>query len=202
MAEEQEKSVYHDLDLFGNENTDGSPKYYLEEDAVKNALTSWIGSKKGDYIHNPEIGGILDRFLFKPMNNQIASRMAFTLQNAIINEFVPEITLEELSVIPNYENRLWEIYLKYINPFSNQTESLTIYTKDLTAKESLDYISVLYVGNNLYSFCEIKLPGMSNARILYNEDREKYVWDQYELTNFNSDDPRYEDILILVNGGV
>lgn len=200
MATEQEKSVYMDLDVFGNENPDGSPKHYYDEDAIKNAFTSWIGSKKGDYIRRPEIGGIIDRLLFKTMDDRTAALMSFAIQNAILNEFVPELELKELSVNPDYQNRLWEIYIKYGNPLSNNTESIAIYTKDLSNRESIDYVSVTYTGNNLYNFCETKLPSMSGILVVYDDNREKWVWGQYELTNFSSTDSRYSDILTLVNG--
>jgi len=201
MAEEQEKNVYHDVDVYGNENSDGTPKYHFDEEAIKNALSNWIGAKKGDYIRNPELGGVIDRFLFKTMNGKNSALLSFTLQNAIINEFAPELTLLALDVIPNYEQRFWEIHIKYKSSFSGQTESIVIYTKDLSDKESLDYVSVEYTGNNLYSFCETKLPSMGNELIVYNEDREKWVWGQYSLDSFDSTtDSRAEDILELVNG--
>ncbi len=200
MPEEQEKNVAHDIDVFGNENADGTPKYYLEEEAINSAFTAWLGAKRGDFIRRPMLGGLLDTLLFKGLNQRTGSQIAFTIQNAIANEFIPEITLVDLSVTPDYENRLWKIDIKYKNPFSNQVESIAIYTKDLSSKESFDYVSIEYIGNNLYAFCETKLPSMGNELIVYNEDREKWIWGQYELTNFDSDDPRYNDILTLVNG--
>jgi len=200
MAEEQERKTFMDVDVYGNENSDGSPKQYFDEQAINNAFISWIGSKKGDYIRRPELGGVIDRLLFKNMDPSTAAKMTFAIQNAVINEFTPELTLEELSVNPDYINRMWKIDIKYRNTFSNRTESIAIYTKDLSLKESFDYISVEYIGNNLYSFCETKLASMSGQLIIYNDERSKWEWGQYSLDNFSTSDSRYSDILTLVNG--
>lgn len=201
MAEEQEKSVYHDINVYGNENPDGTPEYHLDEEAINNALSLWLSSKKGDFIKRPELGGIIDRLLFKQMNIETQAKMSFAIQNAINNQFAPALKLEGLQVNPNYEQRFWEVSIKYRNPFSNETESIIIYTKDLSDKESFDYISVEYTGTNLYNFCSTKLPSMTGKLITYNSDRAKYVWGQYELTNLTTADSQYDNIIDLVNSG-
>ena len=197
---EQETTVYHDIDVFGDENLDGTPKYYFDEEAINNALKLWLSSKKGDFLRRPELGGIVDRLLFKQMSPEQGAKMSFIIQNAINNQFAPTLKLEKLEVNPNYEQRYWEILIQYRNPFSNKTESIAIYTKDLSAKESLDYVTVEYTGTNLYNFCSTKLPSMTGILILYNDVRGTWVWGQYELTNFTISDSRYSDIIDLVNG--
>ena len=39
-----------DLDIYGNDRTDGNPIVHYNEDAVKNALILWLTSKKGDFL--------------------------------------------------------------------------------------------------------------------------------------------------------
>ena len=197
----QEQAVQMDIDVYGEENPDGTGKEYYDDQATSNAIISWLTSRKGDYLRNPGAGGIIDRLLFKPMNGQTAQLMSFTIQNAFANEFSPEVKLQKLAVIPNYELRYWEIEIQYENPFNKKVNSVNVYTKDLSVKDSYDYIDVDYIGDNLYEFCETKLPGMNGEFIVYSSLEESWLWGRYKLSNFSASDTRYSDILTLVNGG-
>jgi len=196
MADIQEQSVVMDIDLYGNENRDGTAKEYLDNEAVKTAFTLWLTSKKGEFIRQPTYGGVFDSILFKQMSEEKAEMIAFSIRTAVTNFFSPSIRLLELGVTPNYEQRYWEIYIKYENPFDNQVQSVTIYTKDLSAKDSVDYIQIDYIGDNLYNFCVIKKPSMGGQLLKYDSVKLAWLWDRYLFSSFNiNTDPRAADIV-------
>ena len=57
-------ALYTDIDIFGREYTNGTPYEFFDEDAIKNALTLWLSSKKREFLNEPDRGVILDRALF------------------------------------------------------------------------------------------------------------------------------------------
>ena len=195
-----EKKVYHDIDVYGNETQSGQPIEYFDEEAIKNALILYLTSSKGDYIRNPKAGGVLKTLLFKQMNDQKAQTIAFTIQNAIKNEFTPGISLVDLQVTPNYADRLWEIYIEYKSEFTKKIQTLTIYTDDLSISDSTDYIEIDYMGDNLYQFCVTKKPGMTGYLLKYNSTDEKWYWNRFWFSAFQGEsDPRYSDIIEICN---
>ena len=200
MADVQEQKIYQDLDVFGNENSDGTAKLYLDNEAIKMAFTLWLTSKRGDFLRQPTLGGVFDTLLFKQMSEEKAQMIHFSIKNAINNSFSPTIKLLDLQITPNYEQRYWEIYIKYENPFDRQIESVTIYTKDTIASTSIEYIEIDYVGNNLYNFCEIKIPSMEGQMLLYDTVKLVWMWGRYLFTLFTTADTRFDDILGICNG--
>lgn len=198
--ENQEQSVIHDIDIYGNENSDGSAKEYLDNEAVKIAFTLWLTSKRGDFLRQPTLGGVFDTLLFKQMSEEKIQMMNFSIRNAITNNFSPSIKLLDLQVTPNYEQRYWEIYIKYQNPFDKQIQSVTVYTKDLSTTNSNEYIDVEYIGDNLYNWCVIKSPSMKGHLLTYDAEKEKFIWYRYVFTNFTVSDTRYADIIEQCNG--
>lgn len=200
MADIQEKKVYMDLDVYGDENSDGTAKEYLDNEAIKMAFTLWLTSKRGDFLRQPSLGGVFDTLLFKQMSLEKAQMIHFSIRNAINNAFSPSIKLLDLQVNPNFEGRYWEIYIKYENPFDKQIESVTVYTKDLSTKDSLDYIEIDYIGDNLYNFCVIKAPSMTEQLLLYDSTKLAWLYGRYWFTNLTSSDTRFNDILTVCNG--
>jgi len=200
MAEVQEKKIFQDIDIYGEENKDGTAKEYLDEEAVKMAFTLWLTSKKGEFIRQPQNGGVFDSLLFKQMTPDKAQMIHFSIRNAINNSFFPSIKLLDLQITPNYEQRYWEIYIKYENPFNKNIQSVTVYTKDLSNADSNEYIEVSYIGNNLYNWCVIKAPSMTGQQLLYDSNKLKWIWGRYLFTEFSTTDSRFSEILVVCNG--
>ncbi len=191
-------AIYHDLDFYLNTDNKGNPIIHLEEDAIKNALTVWLTSAKGDIIENPQIGGLLDESVFKNMNETNALALEFKIKNAINNQFFPAVQLLEVRVIPNYEDRMWEITLDYINFFNNKKQSLTIYSEDTTRKLTFNYEYIDKVGENLYNIVALLKPSMGN-RILRFDEEKGWLWGKYVFSNLTHEDPYFSAILELAN---
>lgn len=105
------KQIYdHDLD--GSVDNKGIIKQIYDEEAIKNAINLFLFSLRGDFIGNPDTGGILYNYLSKPMDQVKKEELEKTLQITIEKEFFPNLTITSLKVKPNYKKRYWDITIK------------------------------------------------------------------------------------------
>ena len=193
--------MYHDLDLYGNDTAKGEAEIHYDEDAIQSAFTTWITSKRGDYLKLPADGGILDFSLFKNMNDETIEILTHQLRTSIINEFTPAITLQGLSITPDYQNRMWVMEIKYQNPLTLTSQTIQIYTKDLTKKINQEYENIEYTGLNLRNWVAIVLPDMKGKLLIYDTEKESWRWSKFLLTKFTYSDSYFSEILALINTG-
>lgn len=193
-------ATFHDIDLYGRNQGNGSPIVYYSSDAIKNALLQWINSKKGDYIMNPGAGGILDTFLFKTLNDENIFLFRTQLLTALTNRFSPSITNIEINVTPDYENRMVEIDITYTIPQEGVSDTIAVFLNSRYSKTSFEYEDVALTGFNLKEFFTIKKPDQSSARLIYDYELNSWKWGKYKLTELEPTDPYFADILIIANG--
>jgi hypothetical protein len=191
--------MYHDLDLYGNDNSKGEANVHYDEDAIKSAFTTWLTSKRGDFLKLPDEGGVFDFSLFKKMNPDMVQIINHEIKTAIINNFFPSVTLLGLSITPDYEHRMWIIEIKYENPLTLTTQTVQIYTKDLTTKTTQTFETIEYQELNLKNWVVLMKPGMKGKLLIFNTEKDSWVWGKYLLTNFSYSDPYFSEILILCN---
>ena len=188
-----------DLDMWGNLDYNGQIKEYTNEDALKNALTLWLTSKRNDFLMDPEEGGVLDETYFKTLSDSTIEKLSFSIKNSIIKYFVPEIRLDFLDVIPDYKNKTVQIEIKYTNQQTGVSNSLTLYTKDKSEVKNITYENVAFIEENLYHFVMMKKNEMEGEKIIYNADEGKFYWGKYKLINFTHNDSYFNQILELAN---
>jgi hypothetical protein len=193
------ESIVHDIDIYGLENPDGSPKEHFEQEAVKNALIAWLTSKKGEYLQNPEAGGILDTSVFKMLSNNQLDLLGFKIKNAIINNFVPAITLREINLIPDYERRMLEIKIFYSSPLSNKKEAVVLYLNAPKPELIWSYEEIEYIEENLRNFCLLKQPENKDKKLLYKADDGIWTYGKYKLINLTAEDSYFTEILEICN---
>lgn len=193
-------STYHDIDLFGKDNNDGTPRTYYSANAIKNALYQWMNSKRGEYLMNPYAGGPLDNFVFKTMNADTLLILRMQLLTSLKTEFSPTISIESIDIIPDYENRLTEIEVVYTIPTEGVTDKVSLFINTKYSVNTFEYEIVDYVGHNLLEFVTIKKPDQSSNRLLYDYDLNAWKWGKYKLTALTPLDPYFSDILLICNG--
>lgn len=189
-----------DIDQFGKEHSNGTPYEYFDEEALKNALMLWLGSRKGEFLMFPDRGGPLDRTIFKNMSAGNMNKLRFALRNAL-DKFTPAIEIKALSIEPDYNNRLWEIGINYINPLTNRLQSLTIYTKDTSHQKDYTYEEINYEDDNLLNFVQIKKPSMNNRLLIYDSVQGYWRWGKFLFTNFSMESSNFDAILSYINTG-
>ena len=191
--------TYQDIDFYGNSDSNGSPLEYYNHFAIKNALLTFLLSKRGDFILNPTDGGILDTALFKTLTDTARDKIFFTIKNAINKYFSPKITLVAINVIPNYNGRYWEISITYREAIFNTNEELVVYTKSTNNDVSYVYQEVLFEDDNLMEFAVSKKANMKGKLLLYEPEFVCFVWGQYKLTNLTPSSSNLSEMLAYIN---
>lgn len=191
--------MYHDLDLFGNDTSKGEPIVHYDEDAIKSAFTTWLTSKQGDFLKLPTDGGVFDFSLFKNLNDSTSDVIKHKIKTAIINFFTPAITLTGLSITPDYQHGLRIVEISYINPLTNTEQTLQIYTKDTTKKVTIEFDTIAYTELNLKNWVVLMKPQMKDKLLIFNAQKNSWVWGKYVLENFTYNDPYFSDILTICN---
>ena len=189
-----------DLDIWGNVDAQGSITEHNNGDALKIALTLWLTYKGGEILFNPDDGGVLDEALFRVVTTDNSDKISFSLRNAIINYFEPEIQLTEVLVTPDYENRRYEIEVSYYNNQQDISDTVIIYTKEINQVVEKSYQIVTYIEENLYNFCITNKDNQPNEILRFDGDKATFVWGLYEFTNLEASDSYFPLILQLLNG--
>jgi len=192
-------NYYQDIDIYGREESGGKPFELYNEEAIKNAFTLWFTSKAGEFLRNPEAGGILDRILFKNMEGTSIGLWLFSIKNALYAQFYPALDIIDLNLEKDYTQRFLRLELKYRISISNQVQNLEIFTKDLTPVVEQKQQNVQYTDVNLLMFCTIRKPDMENDLLVYDTEASMWRWGIYNFTNFSTSDIKYDEILSMCN---
>jgi phage baseplate assembly protein W len=140
-------ATYQDVDIYGELNPNGELKTYAGKDAIKNALQLWLSSKKGEYLLNPGLGGPLDTFSFKTMNEESLTILRFQLMSAIDTEFAPAIRLTNVLFNPDFQNRILEIILAYQIEETGEQGEVTVFMNTQYSYRNFNYEEVTEVKN-------------------------------------------------------
>jgi hypothetical protein len=193
-------AVYQDVDLYGRDNTDGTPITYYSANAIKNALTQWANSKRGDYLMVPGAGGALDNFAFKTLTSENILILKTQLLTALVNQFSPSITVIDISITPDYQNRITEIEVTYSIQEEKVTDSVSLFINTAFSTASFEYETVNYIEQNLLEFVTIKKPDQMANRLIYDHEINSWKWGKFKFISLTPSDPYFTDILIVCNG--
>jgi len=95
----------------GAANTQGNLQVVKDLAALNNAIKLWMGSMKGERLYHPTKGGVIIKYLLKPMSESVAEDMKRGLRYGLKNDFEPSIIVRECEVTPDYENKLYQILI-------------------------------------------------------------------------------------------
>lgn len=100
-----------DTDILGRKDANGNIAQLTGKDALKNSITTWLTSFRGDIIRAPNRAGYISRHLYKPMNEANRVNMINAITDGFNQDYYPTVKVNSLKVNPNYENKTWEIDL-------------------------------------------------------------------------------------------
>lgn len=113
MATEYALFDYH---YTGSFDRNGILKKVYNIDALENAIRMWFISELGEVVRLPLLGGYLTNMLFKPMNDYWANEHAIKIESGFIYNFQPYSKVSNIKVVPNYEQRTWEVDMDIYTP--------------------------------------------------------------------------------------
>lgn len=188
-----------DVDIYGRQNTDGSALEYFDSDAISEALRDFVMSKRGDFLYDPGMGGILDTPLFKVMTPDSMEMLRFRIRNAITNYFTPYIQLKTVDIIPDMNNRILQVNLIYYTQ-NSEIKQTTIYIASDFDYEKKTYTNVEHDGINLYNFCIAHKSEMGLEKLILDTSDNIWKWGIYAFINLTTEDEYFESILLIANG--
>jgi len=103
--------VLYDLNYKGGIDAYGHVKEDWGANALNNAILIWLASYRGEAIRNPNSGGYITQWLMKPMSEANVPSIKMSIKDGIEQDFFPVLTINEISVTPNYSQSYWSIYL-------------------------------------------------------------------------------------------
>jgi hypothetical protein len=191
-----------DLDLYGRTDVFGNPTEHTEEMAVSNALLHFIQIRKGEYIEEPNLGGIVEFLKFKSMNTVNPDEVSKILRLNLEFSFRGIIEVSDVIVNPNFEKQRWEIAIAYIYLKNNTENGLQFNVDKATNNKSENVIlasmDIPLIGENLYATL-VTLADSQNALLSYESRGDYYYWGKYKLSGLKNTDPYYSDIQALLN---
>jgi hypothetical protein len=186
------------IDIYDRRDANGSPLKIEEGDAIANAMQTFLLSKSGDYINNPDLGGILDVYDFKGLNRNFvedASRIT-----SILNEnFSDKAFVSNVGIIPDFPLRLITIEVTITIIKNREEKKFSIYRKaDIKYIQEPNYIDIPYEGENLVNFIQGELLEQPKTPLFYNDKIEAWVWNNYKLVNLSNNSDELQFLIELI----
>jgi phage baseplate assembly protein W len=98
---------------------------YTTKDQIKSNLVNLLLTDVGERVMNPTFGCDLRRFIFEGITDENTSLIIESVTNSI-NIFIPEITVTNITVIPNTYYNLIDINIDYVLNISNTPDQVTV----------------------------------------------------------------------------
>jgi phage baseplate assembly protein W len=100
-------------------------KTYSTKDQIKSNLINLLLTDKGERIMNPEFGADVRRSLFDNITESNNEILRLKIIDAI-NIFIPEIQLESVDVMPDFDYNTLNITINYRLLISNTPDQVTV----------------------------------------------------------------------------
>jgi phage baseplate assembly protein W len=98
---------------------------FTTKDQIKSNLVNLLLTSIGERIMNPNFGTELRRFLFEGINDSNSELLKNSLLNSIVI-YVPDITVTDISIVPNTDYNSINLNVNYIVNISRFPDEVTI----------------------------------------------------------------------------
>jgi hypothetical protein len=116
---------YSDIDKNMTKNYKSDMSLIINNADVAQALSSLVLTKIGSVPFRPNFGTDIDTILFENMGLIQADRIRNRIETAV-KSFEPRVTLDNINVIPDYENNIYDIYI-YYSTIYDKTKSYKLF---------------------------------------------------------------------------
>lgn len=193
-------AILEDIDIYGREDNNGSVIVHYGDDALKNAITFWMTSRKGDFVNEPEEGGPIDALAFKKIGEQNIEQITFSLENDIEEKFGGVLELEDIEITTHptdYTILVIDIYYKSLITGNNET--IQILTRTTPQDPPYELKEVTYTEENLYNWALLQINNLRGEKLIYNVELESWTWANFKLSNLTTADGYFSQLLTLIN---
>jgi len=180
-----QKPILIDIDLYDRKNFLGETLVHSEADAVNNAVTTYLISKRGFYLYSDLFGSPLDILEFKNLDLLQFTNYSQRISGQIESNFGRYIADVSVTLTPQYETQTIEITLQYLSLLNNTTVTSKVVKRVNTFKyaEEKTYVDVTLTDNNLLRWVEIEVLNQPKSALLYDAKVQSWVWSVYKLVN-------------------
>ena len=193
-------SQFVDLNVFGNENPNGEPVTHFDDEAISNALSMWLSTKRGEVVNQPNEGGALDSLIFKNLNSNplpIQTRLRRDIERA----FGGVLRVNSIQVQPDFDTKTWKIALVITSFLTGNKKEIEINIATVTSFQPRPkFVDLPLIGENLLNYITVEQISQPNEKLLFNEVEQSFVWGKFKLVNFTQSDTKFTEILALLNG--
>ena len=98
---------------------------YTTKDQIKSNLVNLLLTDIGERVMNPNFGCNLRRFLFEGITEANMEEVAASLGNSI-SIFIPEISVTNIEVTPEYNNNALSLTVNYYLKISQTSDQVTV----------------------------------------------------------------------------
>ncbi|MGL5913506.1 MAG: hypothetical protein ACRCZB_05020 [Bacteroidales bacterium] len=117
-------AVYIDYEHTGSIDEKGNLKILYDQEALTNAIKLWVCSFRGERLYKPTKGGFIVGALLKPMSEERSQDIQKDIVYGLATDFRPSITVNECSVVPDFENSCYYIKIVgYCPSFKSDVET-------------------------------------------------------------------------------
>lgn len=190
---------YFDFDLEAKTYNNGNAVVYENDDAIKNSVLLWLTSSRGDFLKNPDAGGMLDFFLFKNITTERLRLLGFSLYNEMYFTFLGLIKILDINIVPNYTQRYIQIEITYQIIESEQVIKEELIIDKPVNNKTKTYIEIDYIEENLYNFVKIQKNSHQDKKLKFDTTLNSWIWGEFKLVNLTESDPYFAQILELCN---
>ena len=191
--------MYHDLNIYGQELPSGEATEVYDDDCIGNSLVMWLTSKRGDFLMQPNVGGLLSDVDFKLMSNLNIDLLIFKIQTELALNFSNLLTPTNIQVLPNYTERYIEIKISYSVNSTQQNKTVSIYIDTVIKPDKFVYEDISYTGQNLESFVLVTKSTMAGKILQWNFEENCFCYGRYKFLLFSDSDPFYSNIISICN---
>jgi hypothetical protein len=198
MAIDTKKAIW-DYGMNANMDSNYNLIIYENEDAINNALKTFFYTGESEILNQPFSGGALVPYMFKPLNVDTYKELLFFIRVKIDTEFSPAVTPLEIKILPEFDQRKWDITIKYYIEQFNVEETLQIALARVQIRKPAEEIKIISLtGQKLYNFIVAYLYEMFGISIKWNGTQ--YQWgERFLFTALTPEDVYYDRIMELVN---
>lgn len=192
-----------DFDVYGRPSVNGGALLHKNDFAISNAIVFFLTSAKGDFLYDPNKGGILSELLFKLLTDSYIRFYENKINEILSLEFGSLITNIKTQIKTNFEKRYYEVNVFYTSIQTNMVNQVQFYTQP-KVKESAEviYIDINLTGDNLLAFVLLQktYPDQAPFKLELNKEDGKWYWGRFRFNQFSESSDNFQNIFDAING--
>lgn len=199
MAQEVQQISYFDFDVYGRSSSSGGALIHTNDLALSNAIVFFLTLKKGTYLYNENLGGVLDVILFKRLSDRDLISFQTILSKTIQEQFEAFVkqVATQITYDFNSDSRIVEVQVYFISRITDESNLIYVYGNVKRDSLGVVLIDVNLTGDNLIAFVSLNQLKV-NSPLTFNSTLQVYSWGNYRFNNLKEGTEEFDIIKNIV----